>query len=447
MRSSRLGGAAVFLVLCALALAAGAAGRPGLAVGVVSVQARSSSASIGWRASGPARVVVEYGLDATYGVWSSPSGSARSTGTLDIGGLEPNTTYAFRVDAYGRPGRALATGRLTTGPIPAWTLARTTAQGLFLDWQPFFPRMVWEQCPWAYPQSLSAGVNLYLGSSCADATAQLADLSGRAFSAIPLGQRGIDGRGLVGWYQPDEPDEHTTPLALAVPPTQQQTDRVTFLTLGSHFFTATAPPAAGRGIYPTLIAESNMVGFDLYPLQGWCRWALQAVYQAQRQLVALAAGRPTYQWIEAAPMSHCTGLDPTPQTVRAETWLAIAGGARGIGWFPSEWSPPVGAEIGVLDRQIASLAPALLGREVPVVSSQTSPVKVGARSYHGATYVIAASASVGPHRVSFTVPGLPAGLLTVLGENRTIPTTGGKITDTFAGLGVHIYVSPPASSR
>jgi hypothetical protein len=447
MRSSRLGGAAVFLALSTLALAAGAAGRAGLAVGVVSVQARGSSASIGWRASSPVRVVVEYGLDSTYGVWSSPSGAARSTGTVDVGGLEPNTTYSFRVDAYGGRTEALATGRFTTGTIPAWTLARTTPQGLFLDWQPFFPRMVWEQCPWAYPESLAAGVNLYLGSSCANATTQLSTLSGRAFSAIPLGQRGIDGRGLVGWYQPDEPDEHTTPLALAVPPPQQQTDRVTFLTLGSHFFTATAPPAAGRGIYPPLIAESNMVGFDLYPLQGWCRWALQAVYQAQQQLVALAAGRPTYQWIEAAPMSHCTGLDPTPQTVRVETWLAIAGGARGIGWFPSEWSPAVGAEITVLDRQIASLAPALLGRDVPVVNSPTSPVKVGARSYHGATYVIAASASVSPHKVSFTVPGLPTGSLVVLGENRMIPTRAGKITDTFAGLGVHIYMSPPVFSR
>jgi hypothetical protein len=231
-----------------------------------------------------------------------------------------------------------------------------------------------------------------------------------------------------------------------VPPSQQQTDRVTFLTLGSHFFTATAPPAAGRGIYAALIAESNMVGFDLYPLQGSCRWALQAVYQAQRQLVALASGRPTYKWIEAAPMSHRTGLDPTPQTVRVETWLAIAGGARVIGWFPSEWSPAVGAEIAVLDRPIASLAPALLGRDVPVVSSETSPVKVGARSYHGATYVIAASASVSPHRASFSVPGLPAGSLTVLGENR-IQTRAGKITDTFAGLGIHIYVSPPAPLR
>jgi len=190
-----------------------------------------------------------------------------------------------------------------------------------------------------------------------------------------------------------------------------------------------------------------MVGFDLYPLQGWCRWALQAVYQAQRQLVALAAGRPTYQWIEAAPMNHCTGFDPTPQTVRAEAWLAIAGGARGIGYFPSEWSPAVAQEITALDHQIASLAPALLGPELPVLDPESSAIKVGARSYHDATYVIAASSSLRPRKVTFSVPGLPPGTLTVLGENRTVATTGGKITDTFAGLGTHLYISPPAEPR
>jgi hypothetical protein len=56
------------------------------------------------------------------------------------------------------------------------------------------------------------------------------------------------------------------------------------------------------------------------------------VYWMQREIVALTGGKPTFQWIEAGPMEHCREyLDPTPEIVRAETWLAIAGGARGIG--------------------------------------------------------------------------------------------------------------------
>jgi hypothetical protein len=45
--------------------------------------------------------------------------------------------------------------------------------------------------------------------------------------------------------------------------------------------------------------------------------------------------------------------------------LAIAGGARGIGFFPSEWRPDIEAEIAGLGRQIASLSAALLAPRRP----------------------------------------------------------------------------------
>ena len=66
---------------------------------------------------------------------------------------------------------------------------------------------------------------------------------------------------------------------------------------------------------------------------------------AQRELRTTSGGKPTFQWIEAAPMEHqCKEekqLDPTPATVRAETWLAIAGGAGGDRLLPE---PLVGAD-------------------------------------------------------------------------------------------------------
>lgn len=445
MSGSRLSGALALLALASLSVAVGAAARPGLQVSVTAVQPLSSSAAVRWHASGPARVRVEYGLDPGYGVWTRPTGAARTDGTIYLGGLEPATTYAFRVEAFLHGQEATATGQLTTAGIGQWTLARTTPAGLFLDWQPVFPRMVWDQCPWAYPESLAAGVNLYLGSSCVDGRDQLGSLAGRAFSAVSIAERNVDGRGLIGWFQPDEPDERTTPTPLATPAPERESNRVTFLTLGSHFFSAAPPPAAGRGIYRGLISRADMVGFDLYPLQGWCRTnAFAAVYEAQRELVALAAGKPTYQWIEAAPMHQCGGLDPSPVTVRAETWLAIAGGARGIGWFPSEWNSDVTQAIASVDRRIASLAPALLGRDVAVTEDPAGPVKLGVRSYDGATYAIAVNSSLRSAKATLTVPGLARGLLTVIGEGRTLATAGGKIKDTFPALGVHLYVLPPS---
>ena len=89
-----------------------------------------------------------------------------------------------------------------------------------------------------------------------------------------------------------------------------------------------------------------MIGFDLYPLQSWCRpERLVDVYHSQRELVDLAQGKPTFQWIEAAGMTcpHGGATAVTPQTVRAESWLAIAGGAKGLGFFrprrgPGTWA-------------------------------------------------------------------------------------------------------------
>ena len=106
-------------------------------------------------------------------------------------------------------------------------------------------------------------------------------------------------------------------------------------------------------------------------------------------------------------------------------------------------SAVVAQEIGRIGRQIASLAPALLGPELPVVANLSSPVKVGARSYAGATYVIAANASFSRLSASFRVPGLKARSVRVYGEGRTVPVRDGRITDWFRGLVTRVYIAAP----
>ncbi len=439
------------LLIAAASLASGTAGAgraAELSVAVVGVEPQTSSAAVRWQVSGPAAVVVEYGLIEGYGVWSRPVHVRRAgAGTIRLPGLEPQTTYRFRVIARQGGRRAEVGGTFTTRAIPPWTVATTTANALILDWQPFFPRMVWQQCPWAYPQSLAAGINLYVGTGCGDARAQIAALAGRAYSVLDAA-RPLDGRGVVGYHLLDEADIRL-PSADSLPrlPPSRHSRRVTFLTLTSHFFSGAAPPDQGRSIYPGFIDRVEMVGFDLYPLQNWCRKdALAAVYDAQRELVRLAAGKPTFQWIEAGQMEFCLGLEPSPALVRAETWLAIAGGARGIGWFPSYWKPEVAAEIGRLSREIASLAPALLGPEVPVVVDRRSPVKAGARAHHGAVYVIAANASFARVSARLAVPGLRASRMRVLGDDRTVRVVDGVIRDSFRGLQARVYVAPPSGA-
>ena len=200
-------------------------------------------------------------------------------------------------------------------------------------------------------------------------------------------------------------------------------------------------------MYPALVANADVLGFDLYPLQSWCRYdSFGDVYDAQQELVRLAQGKPTFQWIEARPMD-CAGdpaLDPTPATVRAETWLAIAGGAHGIGYFPKDWSPEIGAEIAREKAEIETLVPALTAPALPA-GAEGDVVRVGAREHNGAIYVIAVNASRAATTDTIVVPDLGDRQLVSLDGTRSVTAAGGRFTDTFAPLEVHVYVSAPTA--
>ena len=357
-----LAAAAATVVLAASPTAAGGRGAA-LTVAATSVQARSSSAAIGWQASATAKVVVAYGLTDDFGVWTKPQ--LGRSGQALLAGLEPNTTYRFRLIARTGTSRAESSGTFTTGPIAAWTTATTTRNALFLDWQPFFPRMVWKACP--------VGLRREHRRRHQPLHGQLRERAAAARGARRQGVlRPRRPRRAPAWTAADSsagtsPTRRTTPARRSQACRRsKQSRRVSFITLSNHFFSAANPLPQGNPSYPKLIAPVDSVGFDLYPLQIWCRTdAYQAVFQAQRELDALAAGKPTFQWIEAATFNGCDGKprSPTAPTVRAETWLAIAGGARGIGYFPYYWSASIAKEIASINRQITALAPALLGPE------------------------------------------------------------------------------------
>ena len=449
---ARLGGRALGLAVTAAVVLAGSATSappaPAFSVSVTRVTSGPFSATVRWQASRPASVVVQYGVTDDYGVWSRrvASGPDRA-GSNGLAALEPGRQYVFQVLARSGSQRAVATGSFSTQPVPLWVGAVVTPRYLAVGGQPFFPRMVWNQCPWEYPQSLAAGVNVYMGTGCGSLAAQGAALAGRAFSILSLDDRGREIPGTIGYHQPDEADEHVPSGSdLALLPPSSSTRRPTYLTLTNHFFSGAAPLPQGRAVYPSFVSRAEMIGFDLYPLQIWCRrGTLQAVYDAQRELVALASGKPTYQWIEAGSMSTCPWLTPSPAIVRAETWLAIAGGARGIGWFPDYWSADVAAEIGQLSNEIAALAPALLGDDAPsTVMPAGSPVRAGVRTYHGATYVIAVNSWITPVQAQIRVPGLSASSVRVFGENTVLPVRNGTIVDSFRGLRAKVYVAAPS---
>jgi hypothetical protein len=303
--------------------------------------------------------------------------------------------------------------------------------------------MVWRQCPTYYPTSVAAGINLFLGSSCSGPDEQLTKLAGRAASTVDASDPGVTGPGLIGWHFADEADMSVGDASKL--PSPSAGGRVTFLTLTDHFSSRAAPPPSGRSIYTGFFSKADVIGFDTYPLEVRCTISqIDNVYWMQRELVQLAQGKPTFQWIEAASMEHCPGVTPTPNEVRTETWLAIAGGARGIGYFPDYWPEDIRTEVSRTNREIVALAPALLDQVGNATWSAETPVRVGIRRHNGATYVIAVNTSTSPAPVSFTVPGLAGRRLHVFSDGRTIQPFGDLAVDKLPGLGVAVYIAAPA---
>jgi hypothetical protein len=390
------------------------------------------SAAVQWTKPNPP-AVVGYGLPELGPTMWSPVKGRRAILT----GLRYATGY--RVWAGD------ATFDFETAGVP-FSPAASIGDGVVkLDGEPFFPLAVVAQCPSGYESSLAAGISLFAGNDCGGIAEQTEGLGGRAFSLTNADEAGTGGAGVIGWYYPDEADlKGLTAATLPRFPTLAETARLRLLTLTNHFYSRAAPLAAGRAIYPGLIARSDVVAFDLYPLQEFCKldW-LPDVAAAQRELVALARGRPTFQWIEAGTWKcHQPQLRVTPATLRAESWLSVIGGARGIGFFPADWDPALTPEITRIAQEVAALGGALLAPEA--LASATTPVLAAARSLHGALYVVAVNPTRSATRATVTASGLDGRTGTALGEGRSVNASGDAFSDGFAPLAAHLYVFPPS---
>jgi hypothetical protein len=424
-----------------------------LAISDVQVSAlTSSSARITWRTNVPTIGQTAFGLDAPT-VWTAPSAAVVIDHVSDVNGLEFSTTYVAYVHAVDEWNRAqTATITFTTGPMLDQSNARTIGNSIYVDDRPFFPIAVWQQCSDMYGSNLADGINLFMGDACKGDEQLPARLGGRGYAVVDSEHANATGRGVLGWYFPDEWDyyvrNNVTRSDLADDIPSARPGRISFLTLTNHFYSRAAPLPQGKGMYPVLYTIPDVLGFDLYPLQVWCRPAFGDVFDAQQELRSASGGKPTFQWIEVAAMEQpCHdnhSLDPTPATVRAETWLAIAGGANAIGYFPNHWAASIGGEITRTNRQIKALTQAL---DAPIAasSSDNSAVRASARTLNGALYVIAVNTTSTTVQVRITVDGIAGRSATLLdGNGPAVASDDKSFSDTFGPLDARVYIIPPA---
>jgi hypothetical protein len=314
-----------------------------------------------------------------------------------------------------------------TAPPPT-SVVSTVDNGIIrVNGGAFFPLISWKACPDHWALSVADGIDLFGGNECTGLGALASGIAGQALAAGTSEDSPVAAPSLLGWFYPDEADARGfTSLA-------PSGAGLHFLTLTQHFFSGAAALPAGRTMYPSLIAAADVVGFDLYPLQELCRPDfLAADFDAQQQLVELTGGKPTFQWIEVREMK-CPSVPVTNATIRAESWLALAGGAHGLGFFPNDWGAQTGEAIAAVAARVHQLEPALLAPAEPVQVESSSPdVRASARTFHGARYVFVVNAGSTP--ASVTVPELGDGAIVLGSRGTALPP-----------LGVRIYVVPPRS--
>jgi hypothetical protein len=411
----------------------------------------SSSARITWRTNVPTQAQTAFGLDSPT-IWAQPSGQNLVDHESILSGLEYSTNYQVYLHAVDEWNRAeTTTVTLTTGPMPSSSAARTEGDHIVVDDRPFFPTAVWAACSDGFGSNIDDGINLFMGDGCRKDDLQLPGrLDGRAYSIVNAENPDVQGRGVIGWYYPDEWDaflESTVKREdLEKSIVGPRAGRVSFLTLTNHFYSRAEPLPEGKGMYPVLYSIPDVVGFDLYPLQVWCRPAFADVFDSQAELHTATGGKPTFQWVEVAPMEHACSkhaeLNPTAATVRAETWLSIAGGADAVGYFPNRWSGSIGEEIRRSNYEIKALTPALLAAGAKA-ASDSEAVRVSARTLNGAIYVIAVNTSTMTMQAKISVEGIAGRSASVFGGGAAVGADDQGFSDSFGPLAARVYIIPP----
>ena len=168
--------------------------------------------------------------------------------------------------------------------------------------------------------------------------------------------------------------------------------------------------------------------------------------------------RPIWNFVEVCwPFSQTAaqgGRAIQPAEVKAAVWHSIIAGARGIIYFNHSFGGPnqtqhclrepayaaVHAAVKSTNQLIMQLAAVLNAPFADGFCRGSPSVRTMAKSHDDKYYVFAGSKENIASTPTFSLSGVDSGTATVIGENRTIPTSNGRFSDRFAdGNAIHIY--------
>lgn len=381
---------------------------------------------------------------------------------------------------------AMATGALAiamSAAQPAWSASYDPWSNGPSSNPDYFPIGVWLQDEADAGAWAAAGVNLYVGLWQGPTTAQLDALRAAGMQAIALqNPAGLaydktlpDGRPvIVGWSLPDEPDNHPKTPAAEIQAQAQEwkvadPTRPLFLNLsqGLGWDGATWVGQGGQIVpavdYPAYLATTEIAAFDIYPsseTHAGVAGDLWRVALGVDRLFQYGSGQPiVWNFIETGNVTGVTpDRRPTPEQIRAEVWMSIIHGSRGIVYFihgktsvanfddRALLRPENAAYLSAvtnLDAEVHALARVINAPTTDVVSLEdvvgTSPVDFTARNSAGVVHVFATGMRDAVTRKRFRITPPADGTVEVLGEARTVPMSAGQFEDEFDGYQAHLY--------
>ncbi|MEN6308812.1 MAG: hypothetical protein ABFD91_13780 [Anaerohalosphaeraceae bacterium] len=357
----------------------------------------------------------------------------------------------------------------------------------------YFPLGVWLQDPADAPRWKNAGINLYIGLWEGPTARQLYTLRNAGMQVIAeqnqtalefRSQRLSDGRPLIaGYLLPDEPDNAQRcpdgqgwcePIPTAVIQKtyaawkKNDPNRPVLLGLGqgiawdSMVWIGQGGHIVPNRDYPAYIAGSDITTFDIYPMDcshtATCGQAWRVALGLDRLYQFSPPKHIVWNTMETSDIS-ANGIQATMDQVRAEAWMSIIHGSRGLIYFihgktsisnfdPRAMLRPENskrlAAFTQINSQIHQLAPVINSPSVKGLVSMdsidnSSPVDFAVHIHQGKTYLFAVGMRQDITNKRFTLPHYPDTEVEVIGEDRQLTLKNAAFTDQFNGYQCHLY--------
>ena len=396
---------------------------------------------------------------------------------------------AFALAAWAnRPAAAQeASSKEQAAPYANWTNGPGTSDD-------FFPIAVWLQSPRNAPKYRDIGINLYVGLWKGPTAGQIGELKRHGMRVVcsqnEYALENLDEKAIVAWMHGDEPDNAQSlgsgkGYGPPIPPARIVEDyrqirakdptRPVLLNLGQG---AAWDGWHGRGVrtnHPEDYAEyfrgCDIASFDIYPAVHKKPEVAGKLWYVPRGVSRLCKWTTESQivWncIECTRISN-TEVKPTPEQVKAEVWMALIHGSRGLIYFCHQFQPKfveaglladseMSEAVGQINRRIHQLAPVLDSPTLPDAVNVTAdpssvsaelrkampagPIATMVKRRGSATYLFAVRMEDTPVQATFQLTDAPnATTIEVLDEKRDLKLSNGRFKDDFGPYQVHLYI-------